>query len=126
LHQISRANCLARVYPSPFIIRIEDVTPGVKAGVTEDMADSVRTKKINENILAIEKQYKSSTGYDASIKSFYADNAYYMFLTEKYTDIRLVAFPPNGIGKFGGDTDNWAWPRHTGDFGVFRIYASPG
>ena len=108
-----------------FIIRIEDVTPGVKAGVTEDMADSVRTKKINENILAIEKQYKSSTGYDASIKSFYADNTYYLFLTEKYTDIRLVAFPPNGIGKFGGDTDNWAWPRHTGDFGVFRIYASP-
>ncbi|HAD35010.1 MAG TPA: serine protease, partial [Chitinophagaceae bacterium] len=107
-----------------FIIRIEDVTLGVKAGITEDMADSVRTKKINENILAIEKQYKSSTGYDASIKSFYADNTYYLFLTEKFTDIRLVAFPPNGIGKFGGDTDNWAWPRHTGDFGVFRIYAS--
>lgn len=107
-----------------FIVRIDDVTALVKEGVLDEMADSTKNRIVSENIANIEKETKANTGYGAQIKSFYSDNEYYMFITEKYNDIRLVGFPPNGIGKFGGDTDNWAWPRHTGDFGVFRIYAN--
>lgn len=107
-----------------FIIRIDDVTRRVKEGADDNMADSMKNRIRSSNIDRLQKRFKDSTGYDALIKSFFYDNEYYVFLTEKYTDIRLVGFPPNGIGKFGGDTDNWAWPRHTGDFGVFRIYAN--
>ncbi len=109
-----------------FIIRIDDVTAQVKNGVLAGMSDSAKTQVRNTNIEKLQKRYKDSTGYDALVKSFFYDNTFYLFMTEKYTDIRLVGFPPNGIGKFGGDTDNWAWPRHTGDFGVFRIYAGKG
>ena len=63
------------------------------------------------------------TGLDASIKSYYNGNQYWMTLSETFKDIRLVGFPPNGIGYFGGDAENWTWPRHTGDFSIFRIYA---
>lgn len=107
-----------------FIVRIDDVSERVKAGLTAAMNATDRNKKILDNIAAIEKETEKSTGYTAQIKSFYYDNEYYLFLMEKFTDIRLAGFPPNGIGKFGGDTDNWAWPRHTGDFGLFRIYAN--
>ncbi|MCC7028843.1 MAG: S46 family peptidase [Chitinophagaceae bacterium] len=107
-----------------FIVRIDDVSERVKAGLTAGMNATDRNKKILDNIAAIEKETEKSTGYTAQIKSFYYDNEYYLFLMEKFTDIRLAGFPPNGIGKFGGDTDNWAWPRHTGDFGLFRIYAN--
>jgi hypothetical protein len=107
-----------------FIVRIDDVTTKVKEGILSSMPDSVKNKLQIANIELIEKETKKTTGYDAQVKSFFYDNAYYLFLTEKYLDVRLVAFPPNGIGKFGGDTDNWAWPRHTGDFGMFRIYAN--
>ncbi|HOZ52210.1 MAG TPA: S46 family peptidase, partial [Chitinophagaceae bacterium] len=107
-----------------FIVRIDDVTKNVKNGIDESMTDSAKAKLRATNIEKIQKAYKDSTGYDALIKSFFYDNEFYLFLTEKYTDIRLVGFPPDGIGGFGGDTDNWAWPRHTGDFGVFRIYAN--
>lgn len=107
-----------------FIVRIDDVTSQVKQGIQESMDDSVQAKLIQANITQIEKQKKAETGYDALIKSFFSENEYYCFLIEKYSDVRLVGFPPNGIGKFGGDADNWAWPRHTGDFGVFRIYAN--
>ncbi len=106
-----------------FIVRIDDVTARVKEGIT-GMNETDRNKKILANIETIEKETEKNTGYTAQVKSFYYDNEYYLFLMEKYTDIRLVGFPPNGIGKFGGDTDNWAWPRHTGDFGLFRIYAN--
>jgi hypothetical protein len=107
-----------------FIVRIDDVSEKVKAGLTAGMSAADRNKKILDNIASIEKETEKSTGYTAQIKSFYYDNEYYLFLMEKYTDVRLAGFPPNGIGKFGGDTDNWAWPRHTGDFGLFRIYAN--
>jgi hypothetical protein len=107
-----------------FIVRIDDVTTQVKKGITKEMSDSAINKLVMSNIEALEKETKKTTGYDALVKSFFYDNTYYMFLSEKYTDVRLVAFPPNGIGKFGGDADNWAWPRHTGDFGMFRIYAN--
>jgi len=106
-----------------FIVRIDDVSEQMKAGLSNDMADSTRTRILNENAARIEKEQKAKTGYETQVKSFFYDNEYYLFLMEKYSDVRLVGFPPNGIGKFGGDTDNWAWPRHTGDFGLFRIYA---
>ncbi len=107
-----------------FMIRFDEVTEQVKQGITANMADSTKIRIQASNIERIEKEAKTSTGYDAQVKSYFYDNTYYLILSEKYTDVRLVAFPPNGIGKFGGDTDNWAWPRHTGDFGLFRIYAS--
>ena len=108
-----------------FMIRFDDVTGRVNQGIEEGMPDTMRNRLQLKNIELIEKEAKAKTGYDAQVKSYFYDNTYYLILSEKYTDIRLVAFPPNGIGKFGGDTDNWAWPRHTGDFGLFRIYASP-
>jgi hypothetical protein len=107
-----------------FIIRIDDVTEEMKKGIVTGIADTTKTRILLENATRIEKETKASTGYDAQVKSFFYENEYYVFLTEKYNDVRLVGFPPNGIGKFGGDTDNWAWPRHTGDFGLFRIYAN--
>lgn len=108
-----------------YMIRFDDVTSKVNAGIEEGMPDTMRSRLQLKNIETIEKEAKTKTGYDAQVKSYFYDNTFYLILSEKYTDIRLVAFPPNGIGKFGGDTDNWAWPRHTGDFGLFRIYASP-
>lgn len=108
-----------------FMIRFDDVTSKVNAGIEEGMPDTMRSRLQLKNIETIEKEAKVKTGYDAQVKSYFYDNTFYLILSEKYTDIRLVAFPPNGIGKFGGDTDNWAWPRHTGDFGLFRIYVSP-
>jgi hypothetical protein len=107
-----------------FIVRIDDVTETMREGFTEGMADSTRNRLLTERAAKLEKETKEKTGYDATVKSFFYDNEYYLFLMEKFNDIRLVSFPPNGIGKFGGDTDNWAWPRHTGDFGLFRIYAN--
>ncbi len=107
-----------------FIVRIDDVSARVKSGIDEKMNETERNKIILSNIEIIEKETEKNTGLSAQVKSFYYDNEYYLFLMEKYTDIRLVGFPPNGVGKFGGDTDNWAWPRHTGDFGLFRIYAN--
>ena len=108
-----------------FIVRIDDVTEAMKTGITAGMADSTRTRILAENAARIEKEQKAATGYETLVKSFFYENEYYLFLMERFTDVRLVAFPPNGIGKFGGDTDNWAWPRHTGDFGLFRVYAGP-
>jgi hypothetical protein len=106
-----------------FIVRIDDVTEAMQKGIQPSMADTTRSRIFQQNAAAIEKEMKKSSGYETLVKSFFSDNKFYLFLMEKFTDIRLVGFPPNGIGKFGGDTDNWAWPRHTGDFGLFRIYA---
>lgn len=107
-----------------FIVNIEDVTDKINMN-TQNIADIVeKNKLIAANIESLEKETEKRTGYTIQIRSFFYGNKYYMFLMEKFEDIRLVAFPPNGIGKFGGDTDNWAWPRHTGDFGMFRIYAN--
>ncbi|MBU3677844.1 MAG: S46 family peptidase, partial [Chitinophagaceae bacterium] len=97
-----------------FIVRIDDVTEAMQSGLVKGMADTTRTRILQQNAARLEKEMKKSSGYDALVKSFFSDNKFYMFLMEKFTDIRLVGFPPNGIGKFGGDTDNWAWPRHTG------------
>lgn len=107
-----------------FIVRMEDVTAKVLANVTDAMTDADREKKVIEAIAAITKEVTSTSRYGAFIRPFYYGNEYYMFVTETFRDIRLVGAPPSSIGKFGGDTDNWMWPRHTGDFSMFRIYAN--
>jgi len=105
------------------IVRMEDVTAKVLNGVNDKMSDTERAKKIAENIQALTKEAIKGTHYEAYIRPFYYGNEYYMFITETFRDIRLVGAPPSSIGKFGGETDNWVWPRHTGDFSIFRIYA---
>lgn len=105
------------------IVRMEDVTQKVLAGVTGGMNDAEREKKVNETILQLCREAVKDTHYGAYIRPFFYGNEYYMFVTETFRDIRLVGAPPSSIGKFGGDTDNWMWPRHTGDFSMFRIYA---
>ncbi|MDF2436274.1 MAG: peptidase [Bacteroidota bacterium] len=107
-----------------FIVRMEDVTAKVLNGVTDNMNDAERDKKINEAIGVLTKEVTSSSKFGAFIRPFYYGNEYYMFVTETFRDVRLVGAPPSSIGKFGGDTDNWMWPRHTGDFSIFRIYAN--
>ena len=106
-----------------FVKRIEDVTKQVMTGITAGMTKKERSQIINKNKKAIENTAKAGNGYQAKIKAFNLGNQYFMLVTENYNDIRLVGTPPSAIGKFGGDTDNWVWPRHTGDFSVFRIYA---
>lgn len=106
------------------LIRMEDVTLKVLEGVESGMTENAREEKIKANIGRIEKEAISGTAYSAKIKPFYYGNEYYLFVTETYNDVRLVGAPPSNIGKFGGDTDNWMWPRHTGDFSLFRIYVN--
>ncbi len=106
-----------------FIKRIDDVTEAVFLGVTEDMDEASKMKLINQNILKVNKEVQKEEWQDSNIKAFYKGNQYLLFVTEKFNDVRLVGAPPSSIGKFGADTDNWMWPRHTGDFSLFRIYA---
>lgn len=104
------------------IVRMEHVTDEVlKGAVRED--GSIDQLVVEANSKRIAQQSVIGTHYNASVKPFYYGNEYYLFITETFKDIRLVGAPPSFIGKFGGDTDNWMWPRHTGDFAVFRIYA---
>jgi hypothetical protein len=103
--------------------RMEDVTADVLKGTTENMAPAERDKIIESNTGIIEKKAIEGTGYSASVRPFYMGNQYFLFVNETFRDIRLVGAPPSAIGKFGGETDNWIWPRHTGDFSLFRIYA---
>ncbi len=107
-----------------FIVRMEDVTAKILAGVSDDMTDVNREKKIQVAIDSLQKEAVKGTSYGAIIRPFFYGNEYYMFITETFKDVRLVGAPPSSIGKFGGDTDNWVWPRHTGDFSIFRIYAN--
>ncbi|MFA4853474.1 MAG: S46 family peptidase [Bacteroidales bacterium] len=106
-----------------FLIKMEDVTVKTLEGVTATITENQRNDIITKNIEKIEKEAVKGTHYKAKVKPFYYGNEYYLFITEVFTDIRLVGAPPSAIGKFGGDTDNWMWPRHTGDFAIFRIYA---
>jgi hypothetical protein len=103
------------------IVRIEDVT----ALVLQNTQGKQDRTVIAANIAAIVKTAIEGTHYEAEVKAFDYGNAYYLMVKEVFKDIRFVGTPPNSIGKFGGDTDNWVWPRHTGDFSVFRIYAGP-
>ena len=105
-----------------FLVYMEDVTEQVLAGVTSQTKEADRQAIVKENIAKVTKKATEGTGYKAIIKPFYYGNQYFMFVTETYNDIRLVGVPPESIGKFGGDSDNWMWPRHTGDFSLYRIY----
>lgn len=106
-----------------FIVRIEDVTEAMLLGVTDDLSPREKQSKIDINQNKLLKSVQKEEWHDAKIKPFYNGNQYYLFVTERFDDVRLVGAPPSSIGKFGSDTDNWVWPRHTGDFSIFRIYA---
>lgn len=107
-----------------FLKRIEDVSDKILENVTKDMSEEEREAIVKVNIEKIEAGAVVGTQLIASVKPFYYGNQYYLFVYEEYKDVRLVGAPPSAIGNFGGDTDNWMWPRHTGDFSIFRIYAN--
>lgn len=106
-----------------FIVRIEDVTKQVLAGIAKNATEDQRRAAINANMEKINNAAQKDKFQKTMIRSFFEGNQYYMFVTETYNDVRLVGAPPQSIGNFGQDTDNWMWPRHTGDFALFRIYA---
>ncbi len=107
-----------------FLLRIEDVTSKVDSAL-QNLSGNERLKKQAEIIAQINEQYSDlSQNIEAKVSPLFKNNQFLVFVYQRYTDIRLVAAPPESIGKFGGDTDNWEWPRHTGDFSVFRVYAS--
>lgn len=106
-----------------FIVRIEDVTKKVLKGVKDKMSASEMQSTIDKNINGVIDSEDLNAFEEAAIKPFFKGNQYFMFVTVTYKDVRLVGAPPENIGKFGADTDNWEWPRHTGDFSLFRIYA---
>ncbi len=106
-----------------FIIRIEDVTKTIAGQLTENMTSEERAAKIKEISDMLTKEATAGTHYEAFVRDFYEGNEFYLFVKETFKDIRFVGTPPQSAGKYGGDTDNWMWPRHTADFSVFRVYA---
>lgn len=106
-----------------FIVRIEDVTEVMLKDVSDDMGPGEKQSQIDKNRNAFKKTIEKEDWQGFKIRPFYKGNQYFLFITERFEDIRLVGAPPVSIGKFGSDTDNWVWPRHTGDFSLFRIYA---
>ncbi len=106
-----------------FIVRIEDVTNKVLNGTLQLNNEGEKQKKIQENIVALTGSLPKESWQENKIRTFYEGNQYMLFVTETFKDVRLVGTPPSSIGKFGSDTDNWVWPRHTGDFSLFRVYA---
>ena len=107
-----------------FLERMEDVTDAVLQGYSPEMTESQRDSVIKANSgKLVEKATAEGNGLRATVETLYYGNQYFLFLYREYSDVRLVGAPPSSIGKFGGDTDNWMWPRHTGDFSIFRIYA---
>ncbi len=108
-----------------FLNYIEDVTEAVLKGVTDNMSETDREQKIAENSKRLKTEKKGKSDVRVEIVPFYHGNQYILFVYDVYKDVRLVACPPWGIGKFGADTDNWTWPRHKGDFCIFRVYTAP-
>lgn len=106
-----------------FLIRIEDVSREMLSVVNDKMTEEERAIELRKKGKEISDQAKEGTLYTASVSSFFEGNEYYLFVYAVYTDVRLVGAPPSSIGKYGADTDNWMWPRHTGDFSIFRVYA---
>ncbi len=104
------------------LVRMEDVTEKAMKNVKPDMKDEERSNAIEKELREIEKEASEKGKYDVKIKSFFEGSEYYLFVYITYRDVRLVGAPPTSIGKFGGETDNWIWPRHTGDFCILRIY----
>jgi hypothetical protein len=105
-----------------FLVKIEEVTERVISELA-DLNGDARSEKRDSILKIIKEEAEKDTHYKAQVRSFYAGNEFYTFVFEEFTDVRLAFTPPSSIGKFGGDTDNWMWPRHTGDFSVFRVYA---
>lgn len=110
-----------------FLDRMDDVTPQVLEAVNESMTEAERAEAISAKVAELVEQAQEGLAdyYEVEIDEFYHGNEFYMFTYKKYSDVRLVGAPPSSVGKFGGDTDNWMWPRHTGDFSMFRVYMSP-
>ncbi len=109
-----------------FIRKIMDVTPEIVGNVPSVAGQQEYREITGENIKALtEKLQGEYPGMEIDVKPFFEGNQYFAFVIERFTDVRLVGAPPQSIGKFGGDTDNWMWPRHTGDFSIFRVYAGP-
>lgn len=106
------------------IQRIEDVTAKVLKGITATSTEAKKDSITKANIKAIEKEAVAGTHYESFIRPFFYGNEYYLFIVETFKDVRMVGAPPSAIGKFGGESDNWMWPRHNADFSVFRIYAN--
>ena len=106
-----------------FLIRIEDVTKKILDSLDMDTPENIRDSIVESRISSLKKESSKNTAYKSIVKPFYYGNEYYMFIYQEYTDVRLVGAPPSSIGNYGEDFDNWIWPRHTGDFSLFRIYA---
>ena len=107
-----------------FLVRIDDVTERVLSKVNDDMPEGERGAAVAAELDAIQKEYMAANpAYSYDMKTMYYGNEFYVFTYQDYSDVRLVAAPPESVGKYGGDTDNWMWPRHTGDFSMVRIYA---
>jgi hypothetical protein len=120
------AKSMAEELPNPnktvtFLVRMEDVSAKVNAELNASMSEEDRKTAIKNISAIIEKEAIGDTQYEAEVISFFSGNNFYLFVTETFRDVRLVGAPPSSIGKFGGDTDNWMWPRQTGDFSIFRI-----
>lgn len=107
------------------LVRMEDVTAKVLEGLSGETPEAERGARIAERTKALAAEANTTGRYVTFVRDFFNGNEYYLFVYERYQDVRLVGAPPESIGKFGGDTDNWMWPRHTGDFALFRVYAGP-
>ncbi len=108
-----------------FLVRMENVTDNILSQLNDEMTEAERSKTIKEIGTKIKDKAIHNTHYDATVKGFFNNNEFYLFIYETFKDVRLVGAPPTSIGKFGADTDNWMWPRHTGDFSLFRVYTDP-
>lgn len=108
-----------------FIRRIENVTEKILFGIEDTLRDAARDSLVNARVAQLEKDMAKNSGMDVLIKSYFKGNQFWAAISETFRDIRFVGFPPNGIGAYGGDVENWMWPRHTGDFSIFRVYAGP-
>lgn len=108
-----------------FVVRIEDVSDKILPELSADLTGDARSEKLESLTRDIISEATEGTHYDAYVRSFYNGNQYILFVNETFRDVRLVGAPPESIGKFGHDTDNWMWPRHTGDFALFRVYSGP-
>ena len=116
-------DCFILAISITFIVSMKDVTKDVTENLNSEMSEQQRDSAIAVISSRLEKEEVKGTHYEAKVKSFYYGNVFYLFVSETYKDIRLAGVPPESIGKFGGETDNWVWPRHNGDFSLFRIYA---
>ena len=106
-----------------FIVRVEDITSKVLINTEALVNEEARTAKIESNINNVLRNTPKEAWQECRVRAFYEGNQYLLFIVETFKDVRLVGAPPSSIGKFGSDTDNWVWPRHTGDFALFRVYA---